>query len=120
MELSELKRRVSSAEFCAEYLREGSWQAQDAFHEVSVLEEEIASLTSAGVVEGAAARVGAVRAALRAGEPLRALSLATRYLDDVALPGDTRAELEALRQEAHSALPDGDAEVKPVRFHFVA
>jgi hypothetical protein len=120
MDPSDLNRRVTSAIFRAEHLPEDSWEAQAAFHDVSILEEEIAGRTSAGVVEGAIAREGAVRAAMRAGEALRALSLAMRYLEDPDVTDGSRVELEALRQQAEGALPDGNAEVRPVRVDFAA
>jgi len=100
MDLAELNRRVTSAIFRAERLAEGSWEAPAAYREVSILEENIATRTGPGEVEGAVAREGAVRAALRTGESLRALSLATRYLEEDAAPADLRAKLEALRAEA--------------------
>lgn len=120
MDLAELNRRVTSAIFRAERLAEGSWEAQEAYREVSFLEETIASRTGPAEVEGAIAREGAVHAAIKAGECLRALSLATRYLEEDAAPADLRIELEALRSAADKALPDGAAEVKPVHFHIAA
>lgn len=120
MSLAELNRRVTSAVFQAERLAEGSWEAQAAYREVSLLEEKIASQTGPAEVEGIIAREGAVRAAIRAGEYLRALSLVARYLEEDGAAEDLRAELEVLRTEADKALPDGAAEVRPVRFHIAA
>jgi hypothetical protein len=120
MDLAELNRRVTSAIFRAERLAQDSWEAQEAYREVSLLEEEIAGRTGPAELEGAIAREGAVRAAIRAGQHLRALSLATRYLEDDATPADLRAELKALGAEADKALPDGAAEVRPVRVHIAA
>lgn len=120
MDLVELNRRVTSAIFRAERLAKGSWEAQEAYREVSVLEEQIAGWTRPTEVEGVLARAGAVRAAIRAGQCLRALSLATRFLEEEATPADLRAELEALQVEADKALPDGAAEVKAVRFRIAA
>ena len=120
MDLVELNRRVTSAIFRAERFAEGSWEAQEAYREVSFIEEEIASLTGPAEAEGAVAREGAVHAAIEAGECLRALSLATRYLEEDAAPAVLRAELEVLRAMADKALPDGIAEVKHVHFHIAA
>jgi hypothetical protein len=115
MDLAELNRQVTSAIFRAERLAEGSWEAQAAYREVSVLEEAIARQTGAAEVEGVIAREGAVRAALRAGECLRALSLATRYLEEDGVPSRLRAELTELQREAEEALPDGSADVALAR-----
>jgi hypothetical protein len=91
MNLAELNRRVTSAIFRAERLAEGSWEAQEAYREVSLLEEEIAGLVGPSEVEGAIAREGAFRAAIAAGEHLRALYLATRYLEEDAAPARSGA-----------------------------
>lgn len=111
MDLAELNRHVTSAIFRAERLVEGSWEAQAAYREVSVLEEAIARQTGVAEIEGVLAREGAVRAAMRAGECLRALSLATRYLEEEGAPSHLQAELTKLQREAESALPDGSADV---------
>jgi TPR repeat protein len=115
MDLAELNRRVTSAIFRAERLADGSWESQAAYRDVSVLEEAIAGQTGAADVEGAIAREGAVRAALRAGECLRALSLATRYLEEDGVPSHLRMALEELQRKADEALPDGSADVTPAR-----
>lgn len=115
MDLAELNRQVTSAIFRAERLAGGSWEAQAAYREVSLLEEAIARQTGATEVEGAFAREGAVRAAMRAGECLRALSLATRYLEEDDVPSHLQAELTELQREADAALPDGSADVALAR-----
>ncbi|HWO25613.1 MAG TPA: hypothetical protein VNO30_43030 [Kofleriaceae bacterium] len=53
---------------------------------MSTLEESIASLMSPDDIEGEIARLGAVTAALSAGEPLRALQLAERFLAERLAP----------------------------------
>lgn len=99
--LDDLNARVTQAVLRAERLPEGSDQAQEAFREVGRLEESIAALTPADGLEGEVARLGAVTAALSAGEPLRALVLVDRYLaEGVSL--EAAAKLEALRAEAHA------------------
>jgi hypothetical protein len=83
MSLDELNRRVTNAIIRAESLPAGSREAWEAFHEVSVLEESIAAVVPADDIEGEIARLGAVTAALSAGEPLRALQLAERFLAEI-------------------------------------
>jgi hypothetical protein len=75
MDLDDLNKSVTHAILQAEAFPCGSWEAQHAFREVADLEEEIATIAGAGVVEGEIARLGAVTAAMSAGEPLRALQL---------------------------------------------
>ena len=115
MNLAELNRRVTSAIFRAERLAPGTLEAQEALSEVSLLEEEIATQRGPSDVEGALAREGAVRAALNAGECLRALSLASRFLEEDGVPPNLRAELEALQHQSEASLPDGSVEVTPAR-----
>ena len=118
MDLDELNQRVTTAILRAEGLAEGSREAWAAFREVATLEERIAKATAAGDLEGEIARVGAVTAALRAGEPLRAVRLAQRYLDE-GVDAVIAARLEGLMKEAHTALAGGLANmptIKPVTF----
>ena len=75
MDLDDLNKSVTNAILQAEALPRGSWEAQHAFREVADLEEEIATIAGAGAVEGEIARLGAVTAAMSAGEPLRAIQL---------------------------------------------
>jgi hypothetical protein len=86
MSLEELNRRVTNAIVWAESLPAGSRDAWEAFHEVSELEESIAKLVPPDDLEGEIARLGAVTAALSAGEHLRALQLAERYLAENLAP----------------------------------
>ena len=86
MSLDELNRRVTNAIVRAESLPAGSRDAWKAFHDVSALEEAIAALVPPDDLEGEIARLGAVTAALRAGEPLRALQLAERFLSEGLAP----------------------------------
>ena len=113
--MTNLNRQVTAAIFRAERLAEGSWEAQAAYREVSVLEDAIARQTGTEDVDGILARESAVRAALRAGECLRALSLATRYLEEDSVPARLRALLTELQLEADNALPDGSADVALAR-----
>jgi len=72
MNLDEFNHRVTNAIVRAESLPAGSRDAWEAFHNVSVLEESIATLVPLADLEGEIARLGVVTAALSAGEPLRA------------------------------------------------
>jgi hypothetical protein len=114
MELDDLNARVTEAILIAERLPAGSDQAQEAFRKVGRLEESIADLTSAHELEGEIARLGAVTAALSAGEPLRALWLVDRYLSEGVSP-EAAAKLEALRAEADEALAEVASKVPLVR-----
>ncbi|MEO7036085.1 MAG: hypothetical protein ABI548_19255 [Polyangiaceae bacterium] len=118
MELDDLNDSVTSAILHAESLPVGSWDAQRAFREVADLEEEIATIVGARVVEGEVARLGAVTAALSAGEPLRAIQLAARYSAD-EFSASARSKLEELVAEAEAELDlelANEPTVEPIRF----
>lgn len=122
MDLGELNAKVTAAILRAEALRSGTLESQSAFREVSALEESIAALTSAKDVEGEIARLGAVAAALSAGESLRALQLARRYTAD-DLSAKIRAKLDELVKEAELETQRAAAiepNVEPVKFHLRA
>ena len=120
MELRELNRLVTLAIWRAEQKPAGSIDLLVAYREVSELEEQIAQQTPNTTPEGAFARDGAVRAALRSEEALRAESLAVRYLEEPGVTERLRAALGALLTEARAALPSGDADVRAVAFHLAA
>jgi hypothetical protein len=118
MVLDELNRSVTSAILRAEALDPGSWAAERAFREVADLEEEIAAIAGANVVEGEVARLGAVTASLSAGDLVRAVQLAERYLAD-GLSERSRKRLRELQDEAEAAIAQAviDApNVDPIRF----
>ena len=118
MSLDDLNRAVTEAIFHAERLAPGSWEAQSAFREVSELEEAIAAIVGAKDVEGEIARLGAVSAALSAGEPLRAAQLAERYSRE-GLSIDSAQSLGALQNQADAAIQSAAAhcpDVRPVTF----
>ncbi len=97
--MHELNREVTTAILRAEHLPPGN-DRDLAFVEVGRLEEAIAEICPAGTLEGNVARCGAVTAALSAGDPARALLLASRYLEELTpLPG-----METLRDEALKVL----------------
>ena len=122
MDLDELNRQVTSAITRAAGLPRGSLEASAALHDVSRLEEAIARVTRPDDVEGEAARIGAVSAALDAGEALRAMLLAECFLQEG--PGaETRRQLEQLLTEANEAVTTPGATVltvQPVTFELPA
>jgi hypothetical protein len=117
MNLAELNRRVTDAITIAEGIPKDSPESWTAFREVSMLEEEIARLTSADDVEGEIARLGAVAAALSANEPLRAVQIGQRYLAE-DLAADIKSKLAAMLDEANKAISTlaEDLTVQPVKF----
>jgi hypothetical protein len=118
MGLDELNSRVTSAILRAEALPPGSWDAERAFRDVADLEEEIAAIAGANTVEGEVARLGAVAASVSAGDLVRAVQLAERYLAD-ALSDRSRAKLCELRDEAEADIVRAAANapnVDPVPF----
>lgn len=68
--------------------------ASDAWREVMAYEQRIAAMTNPDSVPGGIARVGAVRAALAAGEHHEAEQLAAIYYADQALPHERRSAIE--------------------------
>jgi hypothetical protein len=122
MDLDDLNKSVTHAILQAEAFPRGSWEAQHAFREVADLEEEVATIAGAGVVDGEIARLGAVTAAMSAGEPLRAIQLGARYLAD-ELSATVRARLEELVNEGNAEIDreaaDGPS-VAPIRFNLRA
>ncbi len=113
--LDDLNSRVTDAIFRAEHAPSGSLDAEAAWREVSELERKIAVLTSSDSVDGALARVGAVSAALRAGDWLRAAQHADVFGADA--PDELRAELEALARDADDAASAVEEPmVRPITF----
>ncbi len=101
-----LNVRVTEAIGRAERLAdETSPHATGAYAEVSSYEEALAALLPADDIEGAVARVGAVTAALRAGDLGRARDLAARFKRDDALSDGRKAEID----EAFATLAPQDA-----------
>jgi hypothetical protein len=89
-----LYERVTEAILRAECLPAGSAEAMAAIVEVGALEEQIAEITPAKSLEGDFSRLGAVRAALSAGNPARATELMQRYRAE--LTDEAAAQLTAL------------------------
>jgi hypothetical protein len=96
----ELNTLVSVAIRRAEILDDaGAPAANDAWYEVMVYEQRLAGLTSPEDITGGIARVGAVRAALAAGQRLEAARLASQYLGEDLLPLERRHAIERAFQE---------------------
>ena len=74
--------------------------AREAFSEVSQLEEHITGLIPLSDYEGAIARRGAVRAAIKAHHCGRALELIGRFEAEPGIDEDLAAELAALKAQA--------------------
>jgi hypothetical protein len=118
MGLNDLNLSVTSAILRAEALPAGSWEAERAFRDVADLEEEIAAIAGAHTVEGEVARLGAVTASMSAGDLVRAVQLAERYLPD-ALGDRSRAKLRELHDEAEAEIARaalGAPNVDPIPF----
>lgn len=96
----ELDTLVSIAIRRAEILDDmQSPSANEAWHEVMLYEERIAMITPAAEIPGGVARVGAVAAALAAGQRLEASRLAAQYLAEDSLPPERRGAIERVFQE---------------------
>jgi len=96
----ELDTLVSIAIRRAELLDDaGLSSANDAWHEVMAYEERLAMITRPNEITGGIARVGAVRAALAAGQRLEAMRLASQYLAEDSLPDERRRALEKAFQD---------------------
>jgi hypothetical protein len=91
---------VTSAIWRAEQLEEhGVGSAPLAWAEVASLEEQLASALPSSQPEGRIARRGAVRAALKARDYVRAQALAHRYLTDEEAPKSLKAAIREILEE---------------------
>ena len=105
MSIDDLYERVTEAILRAETLEDQgpSAEMREAYLTVSFLEEEIAEATPPFGLEGVIARRGAVRAALKAGVPMRARDLAEHYLAKPAPPA-LADEIRRMKADAEAAL----------------
>lgn len=78
-----------------------------AYFRVSTLEQAIADALDPDDEEGAAARRGAVTAALRAGLYVVARDLAERYLAEPNAPAHLREDMQPLLEQASRRVPIG-------------
>jgi hypothetical protein len=96
----ELDTLVTIALRRAEILDEaGSQAASEAWQEVSIYEERLAAIIAPTEIAGGIARVGAVRAALAAGQWPKAARLRSVYLGEPELPPGRRAAIELAFRE---------------------
>lgn len=103
----ELNTLVSIAIRRAELLDDAqSPAANDAWHEVMLYEERLAQIIPPQEITGGIARVGAVRAALAAGERLEAERLAAQYLAQGLLAPERRAALDRVFREDQERLAE--------------
>jgi transcriptional regulator GlxA family with amidase domain len=101
----ELDILVSIAIRRAEILDDsGSPAANEAWREVMVYEERLSAITGPEEIPGGVARVGAVAAALAAGERQEAACLASHYLAEDSLPSERRAAIERVFAEDRERL----------------
>lgn len=108
----ELHLRVTAAIIESERIRPtGTPESLAAYAKVSALEEAIAGITDGKSLEGWVARTGAIRAAMVAGDPSRAMELATRFLTE-DVQADVRKELLEMQRVAEQKLR-GPAAVAP-------
>lgn len=101
----ELDVLVSIAIHRAEVLAEiGSPSAKEAWREVKTYEEQLAAITRVDDIPGGVARVGAVTAALAAGERQEASRLASRFLAEAGLPSERQQAIGQAFREDHDRL----------------
>ena len=118
MTVDTLYTLVTGAIWRAEQLDElGSEAANRAWREVSELEEEIAKMVPATQTEGRVARRGAVRAALKARDYVRARDLAESYAAEQDVPralcGELRDMLQADANELSEEFPSAARHYAP-------
>lgn len=103
VETDALNTLVSGAIWRAEQLEARGIRAVQAWAEVSSLEEELAKALPLTQSEGRIARRGAVRAALKAEDYVRAYSLAESYCGEEAAPESLKtALLEILKEDSQT------------------
>jgi len=78
--------------------------ANDAWNEVLVYEERLAASTAPDDVTGGVARVGAVRAALKAGRRQYAAEIARGYFGEDSFPLERREAIEKVLREDRERL----------------
>jgi len=107
MSTNALNILVTGAIWRAEQLEEqGIRSAPLAWAEVSSLEEELARALPASQPEGRIARRGAVRAALKARDVVRAQALAESYLAEKGVPETLQTALRGILEVEARSLSD--------------
>ena len=108
METDALNTLVSGAIWRAEQLEaHGIRTASQAWAEVSSLEEELAKVLPVAESEGRIARRGAVRAALKAADYVRAHTLADGYVAEEAAPRSLKVALSKILAEDAQTMANG-------------
>jgi hypothetical protein len=101
----ELDTLVSIAIRRAEVLSDqDSLAAIDAWREVALYERRLAQIAPAADIVGGVARVGAVSAALEAGDRAQAAELASQYLAEPSLPSERRQAIKKALDESKRVL----------------
>jgi len=107
MDIDVLNALVSGAIWRAEQLDDLGVETASAWLEVSRLEEALAKVLPAKQAEGRIARRGAVRAALKANDHVRAQTLVDSYVSETGIPKTLRANLrKMLKAEANGLSED--------------
>jgi len=107
MAVDSLNSLVTSAIWRAEQLDDAGLEtAPMAWSEVSRWEEELAKLIPARETEGRIARRGAVRAAVKSNDYVRAKDLAERYIAENGAPKGLVVELRQLLNEEAKGLAE--------------
>lgn len=116
MTLDSLYPLVSEAIRRAEILDDlGAPGAEDAYADVSLIEERIAELVSPTDEEGALARRGAIRSAMSAGDMRRARSLAERFVSEEDSTPELRQQIAALVDDlSASRLRASAGSIRPI------
>jgi hypothetical protein len=105
VETDSLNILVTGAIWRAEQLEaRGIRSSGQAWAEVSSLEEELAKVLPASDPEGRIARRGSVRAALKAGDYLRASTLLDHYSAEEAAPDSLKTALRRILKEEDAAI----------------
>ena len=99
MDADTLNTLVTGAIWRAEQLEARGISPAQAWAEVSSLEEELAKALPVSGPEGRIARRGAVRAALKAGDYVRAQLLSDGYLADEASPKTLKTALRKILED---------------------
>jgi hypothetical protein len=94
-----LNTLVTGAIWRAEELESRGIPSVSAWAEVSSIEEDLARAHPVSEGQGRIARRGAVRAALKAGDYIRAYALADRYLAEEGAPDSLKTELREILEE---------------------
>ena len=88
---------------------------RSAYHDVSLLEEQITNVLPASNVEGAIARRGAVRASIAAHQFPRAMELIDRFSAEAEMDASLKKDLNELAQELKQPQYENFVNLKAIR-----